>query len=306
MTSGSLVSTSNVCSWPTDLAGSPSWTGSGSTPASAIDERRAVLAEPAHDEVGRERREVADRPHRVVAQRHRGLVPDTPQPPDRERGEEGRLLAQRHDDQPVGLLQVRRDLGDELGAGDPDRGGQPDLGPDVVLDPAGDGRAVAEQDRGPGHVEERLVDRDRLDQRRVAPEDGHDVAAGGLVATAIDRQEDGVRTAPVRLAQRHRGVDAEATGFVARGRDDTAAVLATRPPDDDRQATQLGPVALLHGGEERVEIDMQDGSRGHVAIIDRCGTPRGRRRHRAAERRRHRRGRCSPSSSAASSPGRCR
>ena len=32
MTSGSLVSTSNVCSCPTDFAGSPSWTGSASTP----------------------------------------------------------------------------------------------------------------------------------------------------------------------------------------------------------------------------------------------------------------------------------
>ena len=52
MTSGSLVSTSNVCSWPTDFAGSPSWTGSASSPRRAIDERRAVLAEPA-DERGR-------------------------------------------------------------------------------------------------------------------------------------------------------------------------------------------------------------------------------------------------------------
>ena len=210
MTSGSLVSTSNVCSWPTDLAGSPSWTGSASTPARPVDERRAVLAEPPHDEVRRQRRQVADRPHAVVGERDRGLLADAPQPRDRQRREERRLLAERHDDQPVGLAQVRRDLGHELRRRDADRGGQPDLRPDVGLDPPGDRRAVAEQRRRPGDVEERLVDRDRLDQRREAPEDRHHVAAGGLVAAAVDRQEDRVRAAPVRLAQRHRRVDAEA------------------------------------------------------------------------------------------------
>ena len=51
--SRSVVSTSNVCSWPTDFAGSPSWTGSASMPARPLDERRAVLAEAPHDDVRR-------------------------------------------------------------------------------------------------------------------------------------------------------------------------------------------------------------------------------------------------------------
>ncbi len=93
----------------------------------------------------------------------------------------------------------------------------------LVLDPPGDRRAVAEQGGRPGDVEERLVDRDRLDQRRVAPEDRHDVSAGDLVATTVDRQEHGVRAAAVRLAQRHRRVDPERARLVARRRHDARA-----------------------------------------------------------------------------------
>ena len=114
-----------------------------------------------------------------------------------------------------------------------------------------------------GHIEERLVDRDRLDLRRVAAEDRHHVTAGRLVTPAVDRQEHRVRTAPVRLAQRHRRVDPEDARLVARGRDHAAGVLAPATPDDDRPAAELRPVALLDGGEEGIEIDVQDRSRGH-------------------------------------------
>ena len=46
--------------------------------------------------------------------------PDAPQPRDRQRREERRLLARLHDDQTVGLAQVRRDLRNELGRRDAD------------------------------------------------------------------------------------------------------------------------------------------------------------------------------------------
>ena len=62
-----------------------------------------------------------------------------------ERRQERRLVAGRDDDQPVGLAQVRGDLRDELGGRDADRRGQPDVGADLVLDPARDRRAVPEQ-----------------------------------------------------------------------------------------------------------------------------------------------------------------
>ena len=121
--------------------------------------------------------------------------------------------------------------------------------------------AVAEQWPRPGDVEERLVDRDRLDLRREPAKDGHDVARRLLVAPAVDRQEHAVRAAPDRLAQRHRRVDAEPARLVARRRHDPAAARVAA--DDDRLAAQLRAVALLDGREERVEVDVEDRPLGH-------------------------------------------
>ena len=58
-------------------------------------------------------------------------------------------------------------------------------------------------------------------------------------------------------------MDPEDAGLVARGRDHTAGVLAPATPDDDRPPAELRPVALLDRGEEGIEIDVQDRSRGH-------------------------------------------
>ena len=38
------------------------------------------------------------------------------------------------------------------------------------------------------------------------------------------------------------------------------------PPDDDRAAAQLRAVALLDGGEERVEVDVQDRPRAMLIV----------------------------------------
>ena len=191
MTSRSLVSTSNVCSCPTDFAGSPSWTGSASMPARAIDERRAVLAEPADQQVRRQRREVADRPDAVLAQGDRRLLADAPQPTDR-RAAPGRPPRRRAARRPGRRACAGRTRSWPRAScvATPTEAVSPTSAADLVLDPARDRRAVAEQRRRPGDVEERLVDRDRLDQRREPPQDRHHVAAGRLVAPAVDRQED--------------------------------------------------------------------------------------------------------------------
>ena len=57
--------------------------------------------------------------------------------------------------------------------------------------------------------------------------------------------------------QGHRRADAEDPRLVGRGADD-AAIVGPAAADDDRLAAQLGPVALLDGREERVEIDVED------------------------------------------------
>ena len=63
-------------------------------------------------------RQVADRADPLLGEDHAGLLADTPQAPDREWREERGLVARRHDDEPVGLAQVRGDLGHQLGGGD--------------------------------------------------------------------------------------------------------------------------------------------------------------------------------------------
>ena len=94
----------------------------------------------------------------------------SPTPHSRQIGSGARKAASspgRHHDQPVGLAQVRRDLGHELGGRDPDRGGQPDLVADASLIARAIVGPSPNSAAEPGHVEERLVDRDGLDERRV-------------------------------------------------------------------------------------------------------------------------------------------
>ena len=79
----------------------------------------------------------------------------------------------RDDEQPVRLAAGRRQLGDELAARHPDRAGDALLVGHPVADQLADLGRPAEPADGPGHVEERLVQRQRLDQRRHRPEDLH-------------------------------------------------------------------------------------------------------------------------------------
>ena len=200
--------------------GRPSWTGSASTPRARRDERRRRACRTG----GRRRPAAAPRGRRSCGRRSRpgrcaGPLADAPQPRDRQRREERRLLARRHDDQAVRLAQVRRDLGHELRRRDADRGGQPDLVADLVLDPARDRRAVAEQvrttpvtSRNASSIE--IGSTSGVNRRRTAITSRLRL----LVAPPVDRQEHPVGAAPAGLAQRHRRVDAERARLVARRR----------------------------------------------------------------------------------------
>ncbi len=227
-----------------------------------VVERGTVTAEHAHQDVDRERGEIADRGDAVLAQGGRRLRPDAPQARDRERREERRLVAGGDHDEPVRLAQVGRDLGHELRGRDPHGRRQLDLGPDRRLDRPADRGAVSEQRPGTGHVEERLVDRDRLDLVRVAPQQGHDPVADLAVQAAVDGHEHRLRAQRGGRTQRHRRVNAVRPGLVRRRRHDPA-VAGTPAPDHDRTAAELGVVALLDRREEGVEVDVEDRSLGH-------------------------------------------
>src|SRR5690606_32398794 len=88
--------------------------------------RERGLAEPG---------EVADRAHPEAPQRLFGPRAHAPQLADRQ-GIQERLLGPRRDlGQPVGLVLIAGDLGDELAAREPDRAGQADLAADRRTDP---------------------------------------------------------------------------------------------------------------------------------------------------------------------------
>ena len=73
----------------------------------------------------------------------------------------------------IGLGEIARELRHELGARDPDRRHQSRLGENASPQRHGDLWRGAEQSTRPADVEERLVERERFDQRRHFAQDPH-------------------------------------------------------------------------------------------------------------------------------------
>ena len=138
---------------------------------------------------------------------------------------------------------------------DADGGRQPRALEDALLDLARHVLAAAEEADAARHVEEGLVEREALDEVRELAENREYLGRDLAIALEPRRDDDRLRTAPQRLAHRHRRVHAEAAHFVTRGRDHAARAGA---PDHDRLAGELGVVVLLHGRVERVHVHVQD------------------------------------------------
>ena len=137
----------------------------------------------------------------------------------------------------------------------------------ALADPFGDhGGAALGADRA-GDVEERLVERQRLDQRGDVAQDRHHRCGCLRVGGAVGRTTTAPRAQPQGASHRHRAAHAVPARLV-RGRGDNAARSAA---DDDRLAAQVGIVADLDAGEERVHVDVQDRAAGVVAVgASRC------------------------------------
>ena len=69
-------------------------------------------------------------------------------------------------------------------------------------------------------------------------------------------EKDGMRAQLRRGAQRHCGMYAKFSRFVARGRDHAA--LVALPADDHRLPAQFRPRQQLYGNEKRIHINVQD------------------------------------------------
>ena len=107
------------------------------------------------------------------------------------------------------------------------------------------------------HADERLVPAEDLDRAAGLAQHGHDPGRDLVVRVGVHRQEDAVRAALRRGAQRQAGVHAELPRLVGGGGDDAALRRVAVAADHDRLAAQLGVAQLLDGREELVHVHVQ-------------------------------------------------
>jgi hypothetical protein len=225
-----------------------------------------TLCAPEHrDERGlAEPRDVSDCLDSPGPELRRGRRADAPEPLDRKRMEKRKLTAGRDDQQTIGLGDTARDLREELRRRDADRDRQPDPLPHLPLQARGDLRRRAGNALEAANVEEGLVDRQSLDERRRVVEDAvHGLARLGIRRHAR-RNDDCLRAQPPCLRLAHRGVDAVRLGLIAGSEDDAAA-------DDHRPAAQTRVVPLLDRGVEGVDVGVQDRRLAHTNICSHTG-----------------------------------
>ena len=199
----------------------------------------------------RELRDLTDVSDPALVQLARGHGPDAPEPLHGQRVEKGQLAIGRHEEEAVGLGHAARHLGEKLRPGDADRDGQADPVEHVVLESPGDLDGCAGDPSHAVHVEERLVDRQALDERRRVVEHLVHRLARLAVGREAGWNHDRLRAEAPRLPATHRRAHAVRLRLVARREDDASA-------DDHRSAAQPRIVPLLDGREERVEVGVED------------------------------------------------
>jgi hypothetical protein len=177
------------------------------------------------------------------------------QPADRQRVEYRVDLGGAHDDESVGLLEVGGDLGHELVRRHADRCCERGSLADHALDLPRDPFPVSVQRRARRDVEESLVQRQSLHQRRELVEDAEDLARNRLVVRHPRRDAQGLRAAAQGFAHRHGRAHAKAAHLVARGRDDTPCACAAH---DHGAAAQRCVVALFDGCIKGIHVHVQD------------------------------------------------
>ncbi len=178
--------------------------------------------------------------------------PDAPEPFHREREQELLFPVGFDEQQPVGFAYRARDLGEELGASDPDRDGETDLGVHPLPQSRRDLLGGARDAPQAADFQKRLVDRQTLHKRGRVAEDPEHILTGRGIRIHARRDDDGLRAQVARLPATHRGAHAARFCLIAGGKHHAAA-------DDDRPAAQSGCIALLDRGVERVQVGVQHG-----------------------------------------------
>src|SRR4051812_29780364 len=176
------------------------------------------------------------------------------------------LLVERG--KPARLVEVGGDLRQELVAGEADRDADADVALDVACEPRQHlCRDHAVHPLGAGEIEEGLVDRERLDQRRQRLHGLAYLAPNPDIFRHVRRDHGGMRAGFQRLVHRHGRPHAVGAGDVAGGRHHAALA----PADDHGLVGDVGIVALLDGRVEGVAVDMCDGQACERAVAGEAG-----------------------------------
>src|SRR5947209_12260939 len=110
-----------------------------------------------------------------------------------------------------------------------------------------------------GHVEEGLIERDRLDERSSLGEYRHDRIGCFDVTIEVAGHVDAVGAKPSSDREGHCRPDAEGPRLIG-GRHHDPSLAGPVPADDHRLAAVLGMVALFDRCVERVKVAVQDGA----------------------------------------------
>jgi len=121
---------------------------------------------------------------------------------------------------------------------------------------------------GAGEIEVGFVDGNHFDDGRKSREDGGDAVAPFGVFCVMAVEENGVRAKLSGGAERHGGMNAELSRFVAGGGYDAALIGTTS--DDNGFTAEIGAVKMFDGDEEGVHVDVKnvgDGWGGEVVSV---------------------------------------
>ena len=198
-----------------------------------------------------ERRGIGHRADAERVQLGRGDLADAPEPLDGQRLQERALAVRRHEQQAIGLGDPARDLGEELRARDPHRDRQPDLVGHPRPQLRGDLHRRPDDLEQAADLEERLVDREALDERRGVAEDREHGLARRRVGVHPRRHHDGLGAERPRLPPVHRGAHAAPLRLVAAREHHAAA--------DDHRAGRAGAARRAARPTRRTHRDRHAG-----------------------------------------------